>query len=203
MSENSSDLFGSISISPEQNTTQPEPEPETKQSPPRKKQTKLPQRQKKTSGRGKVKWLVLLILLVSAYSAAGFLLVPYLVKNVLPDYVESRLQVGFSVDKAIFNPFNFDLELHNLELETITADKPSTQFLTAQMLEVDFDLLSLLRGDLVCSSMSVDGLKMMLSREQNKQYNISYLFKGKSPKNQTGIIDFAELPFLFSLNNIN
>ncbi len=198
MADNSSDLFGSISISSDQKSATV---PEKKRSAP-KKPPKAPKVQKRRSTSGTLKLLVLLIAAVGIYAAIGFILLPHLAKNSLPKYLGEKLHVNLSISDARFNPFNFQLVLSGISVETDEDGEPQTRFLSIAEATVNLDLLSLLRGDLVCSTMDINRLHAQITRDRNKRYNISYLLHNQSKRNQSGIIDFAELPFLFSFNNI-
>ena len=198
MTEHSDDLFGSISISGDKKPVDvPEERSEKAPEPPRQ-----PKIRHKRSMSGSVKLLLIAILVLGLYTIAGFALVPYLAKNSLPDYLSDKLNIKLSISEAQFNPFDFNLILQGISAETNEMGEPQARFLSVSEIRIDLDLLSLLRGDLVCSSMDVDQLFAKITRDPNKRYNLSYLFKNNVRKNEAGIIDFAELPFLFSLNNI-
>ena len=198
MSDNSSDLFGSISISDDQKPAKP---PEKKVAAP-KKQKKEPKTQKRRSTSGILKLFFLIFAGIGIYAGIGFILVPYLVKNILPDYLGENLHVKVSISDARFSPFDFQLTLSGISVETHEDGEPQSRFLSVADATIDLDFLSLLRGDLVCSTMEINRLNARIDRDRNKRYNISYLLHSKSKSNGSGIIDFAELPFLFSLNNI-
>ncbi len=198
MTDNSSDLFGSISISDDQKPAKP---PKKKPAEP-KKQKKEPKTQKRRSTSGIIRFFFLLFAGIGIYAGIGFFLVPYLVKNNLPTYLGEKLQVNLSISDARFSPFDFQLTLSGISVETNEDGEPQSRFLSIAEATIDLNFLSLLRGDLVCSTMEINRLNARIDRDRNKRYNISYLLRGKSRSNQSGIIDFAELPFLFSLNNI-
>ncbi len=198
MADKSSDLFGSISISSDQKSATPS----EKQIAPKKKQQKAPKVQKRKSSGGTFKFIFLILIGIGLYAAAGFILVPHLATTSLPKYLGEKLHVTISISDARFNPFNFQLNLNGLSVETNEDGEPQSRFLLIAEATIDLDVLSLLRGDLVCSTMDVNQLQAQITRDKNKRYNISYLLGNKSRRNTSGIIDFAELPFLFSLNNI-
>ena len=146
--------------------------------------------------------MIFTVILVALYSAAGIFLVPYLIRSTLPEYLAEKLQVIVTISEARFNPFTFKLSVTGLIAETNEPGEPPAQLLSTGNINIDFDLLSLLRGDLVCSNMDIDRFNIKLTRHTDKRYNISYLLQGKGVRNHSEIMDFAELPFLFSLNNI-
>ena len=203
MPEKSPDLFGSISIDDKKNESAPEKKPPV---PSRKKKKSVPppkkSRQQRSSIGGWPKFFILLVVLAAIYSAAGFLLVPYLARTTLPEYLAQKLKVHVTVGETQFNPFTFKLATEGLVVETNEPGAAPGQLFSTGKTRIDFDLLPLLRGDLVCSTMDIDRLNIKIIRTNDKDYNISYLFQGTGIKNHSEIMDFAELPFLFSLNNI-
>jgi len=191
MTDKSSDLFGSITISDDQDSVKSSEQKIV----PSKKVQKTPKARKPKSASGIFKILLLVITAVALYAGVGFLLVPYLAKNSLPDYLGEKLNISVSVSDAQFNPFNFRLALKGISVQTNEMGEPQTRFISIAETTIDLELLSLLRGDLVCSSMEMDRLLARITRERNKRYNISYLLNNRHKKNQSGIIDFAELPW--------
>ena len=173
MSDNSSDLFGSISIADGQKPAKP---PEKKAAAP-KKQKKEPKTQKQRSTSGILKFFFLLFAGIGIYAGIGFILVPYLVKNILPDYLGEHLHVKVSISDARFSPFDFQLTLSGISVETNEDGEPQSRFLSVAEATIDLDFLSLLRGDLVCSTMEVNRLNARIDRDRNKRYNISYLLQ--------------------------
>lgn len=200
MTETPNDLFGTIEIAAEKQEKQAVAKP-SRPAPKKKKKRGAPKKTKRPRSGGYF-WFVLVALLLGAYSAAGFLLVPYLFKSVLPGQVQENFYLQLSQENVRFNPFNFRLGITNLSLKTLEDSENPEQLLTIDTIETNLDFLSLLRGDFVSSSMEIEGLDLRIVRFADKSYNISYLLEGSGLENQSDIIDFAELPFLFSLNNI-
>ncbi len=207
MTEKNTDIYGSISISPEPPESRPpQKKPEKKKTapePPRRGKPSERQRQAGRSGRKLFFWIGLLVLLFGIYSAAGYLLVPYLVQYKLPDYLAEKTGASLTTGRVSFNPYNFKLVARDVSGQTIKENQPNERFLTIDDLRVNLDFLSLLRGELTSSEMIVQRLKLNIVRNQDRSYNISYLLNNRSPDEQSEIIDFAELPFLFSFNNIS
>ena len=197
MSEKPTDIFGAIEITTEKQAAKMA----VKSTRSSKKKKKVVQKKKRSGAKGLI-WLGTIIFLFGCYSAAGYLLVPYLLKTVLSDSLKENVSIVLTTEKIKFNPFNFRLDIQELSLETIEDGQSAEQLLNIKNLKADLDFLSLLRGDLVCISMDINGLDLRITRNQDKTYNISYLLRRNSLQDQSDIIDFAELPFLFSFNNI-
>ncbi|MBE0584893.1 MAG: DUF748 domain-containing protein, partial [Desulfofustis sp.] len=210
MSEKPNDLFGTISISGDDEHT-PAPAPEdvrprkTKRS---SRQAHLPApspRQKKRpgSGRGLRLWIGGIVLVLALYSAAGFLLAPSLLRSLLPGYLSEQTGTVLTLGKVRFNPFTFRLDTAGLAVHTGDDGAPAERLLGIDSLTAKLAPLSLLRGDLVCGSLTIDQLDLSIIRRSDKTYNIAPLLRGSKAPDQSDIIDFAELPFFFALNNIS
>ena len=59
-------------------------------------------------------WLLIAFL---SYSLCGFLLIPYVVKTQVIQFVDGTLQQRASLESVSFNPFLLRLQLHKLQLE--------------------------------------------------------------------------------------
>jgi hypothetical protein len=194
MSEQSKDLFGSITIK----TAPPKKTKAARHQP-----VKPPPPAAKRGGFGiSWKWIAATAVAVGLYAAFGFFLVPYLIKNYLPGYLEKRIGIHTTVEQARFNPFSFTLTLDNLAVNTLYNERPAERILTLASFHTDVDFISLLRRDFVLRSLEIDSLDGALTRLPDKSYNISYLLGERRTPGRSDIIDFAELPFLFSINNI-
>jgi outer membrane protein OmpA-like peptidoglycan-associated protein len=194
MSEQSKDLFGSITIK----TAPPKKTKAARHQP-----VKPPPPAAKRGGFGiSWKWIAATAVAVGLYAAFGFFLVPYLIKNYLPGYLEKRIGIHTTVEQARFNPFSFTLSLDNLAVNTLYSGRPAERILTLASFHTDVDFISLLRRDFVLRSLEIDSLDGALTRLPDKSYNISYLLGERRAPGRSDIIDFAELPFLFSINNI-
>ena len=79
--------------------------------------------------------------LVALYAAAGFWLVPFLIKDQLPKYAQSQLARQASVTEVEFNPFTLRLAARDLRL----AQADGAPLLALDALDVDFEWRSLVR----------------------------------------------------------
>jgi len=204
MSEKPTDIFGTIEITTGKPSAKKIAKPSRsagKNKKPAKKK-KIEQKTKRSAVKILI-WPILLLFLLATYSAIGYLLVPYLLKTVLPNSLKEKGELLLTSEQVRFNPFNFQLDVHNLSLNTLEDEQSPERLLSVEQLKIDLDFLSILRGDLVCSSMEIIGFDLRIIRNEDKTYNVSYLLGGNSLQDHSDIIDFAELPFLFSLNNIN
>ena len=103
MSEKPTDLYGTIEIATEQ------PQQEESSKPPRtpaKKRRSSPPK-KRGARRTSIFWLSLVSVLFIIYTAAGYLLVPYLFQRSLPEQVQDRFSLVLESEAVRFNPFTF------------------------------------------------------------------------------------------------
>ena len=84
------------------------------------------------------RWFILGAALVALYSLAGFLLLPYLARHYLKQYIEQRLDHQLVLAELRFNPFTFTVEAERLGV----TDKNSSPVTNLAFLFADFDLLS-------------------------------------------------------------
>ena len=193
--DHDNDLFGSISITEKAVTKKT-----LSKASRRKSRTRKPQEAKKK--RSRLPALIIgFLLILSCYLLGGFFLVPYLLTTTIAEQISAKLQVELRIEEAQFNPITFHLKLANLSVDIIDHSF-DPQLFTARNLESKLDILAILRGDWVCSKLDISGLDATIIRDAAKNYNISYLIESGSEGQQSEIIDFAELPFLFSLNNV-
>ncbi|MBU1454653.1 MAG: DUF748 domain-containing protein, partial [Proteobacteria bacterium] len=191
-----SDRFGSISITSD------------KQSPALKKtDPPLPRRpvriKKKKAKPGKALFFSLVaFLLLVFYFLAGIYLAPGLLKKYLARYLHETAGLELTIESIQLNPLNFQLTLKEIQA-SLPKSPASAPLLQADSLFMDLDLTSLLRNGFVCDSLTMQGLQLNLIRFKDKSYNIPALFHFSTERNQGEIMDFAQLPFLFSLNNID
>ncbi len=191
-----SDRYGSIAI-----------EPDTPGTPLSKKDKPVPRRRKavpkkpKNSRKPLVITLVVFFIISSYFLTATYLL-PLAVKKYLPQYIASQSGLHLTIDNIDLNPLNFQLTLRQITADTAV---PSTSgpLLKIDSLFIDLDFTSLIRNSFTCDKLVIDNLALNLIRYKDKSYNLPILsfFSGTQKHGQ--IIDFASLPFLFSLNNID
>jgi len=76
------------------------------------------------------------------YTAAGFLLVPYVMKQQAIKYATQSLQRQLTIDQLAVNPYTFTLSIRNLDLK----EQDSTPVLGFRELFVNFELFSSLKN---------------------------------------------------------
>jgi Domain of Unknown Function (DUF748) len=85
--------------------------------------------------------LVVVVVVVGAYAAAGFLAVPYFARKGLQDFVRTHYGRSLSVGEIHFNPFTLTLDVRRLAL----PDADGQTLLAFERLHVELQLASLWR----------------------------------------------------------
>ncbi len=194
-----SDQFGRISI---QQQAAPTPPPAPRR-PSKKTRPPSPQKQRreKPQSRGmSLVWFLVLVLLFTLYNVAGFVGVPYYVSTILPKTIYEKTGFIFQARTVNFNPLTFVFSAENSKL--MSADETLPDLLKIKSLRGKFKPLSLLRNDLVSDSITIEELEAHITRKADGSYIFASLFESSKKDNQAEMMDFSDLPFQFSLNNI-
>ena len=126
------------------------------------------------------------------YAAAGFLLLPYYVKQELPRFAEARLKSGADIGEVRFNPFLLKLEITDFR---VTEEGAAEPFLAFDRLFVDLEAMSLLRLAAHFNEIALDGLRLTMHIDKTGELNIGRVIarlQDKEPKPE----DKGELPRL-------
>ncbi len=144
-------------------------------------------------------WGIGVILVFALYSCLGFLGVPYYLTEILPKTFSDKTGLALDPGSIKFNPLTFRLEVEKMLL----ASPSGAPIISFSSLETDLAPLSLLRRDMVSNAVTIQELDLNLIRELDGSYNIAKLLGSKNVNEGSEIINFSDLPFFFSLNNIS
>jgi len=162
----------------------------------------VPPKKKKKGGNWIFLWAALAACIVGFYFLAALYLAPMALQKYLPGYITKATGLNLTMKKVALNPFNFQITFSDIkaDLPGATTDQP---LLEIPSLFIDMDLTSLLRNSFVCDKLTIEKLSLNIIRFKNKHYNLPVLTQISEKQSQEQIIDFTNLPFLFSLNNID
>ena len=191
-----SDHFGNIPIE----SPKPGPPAEDKKPAPPPVSAKPPKQKKRPRMKMSRLWLWLLAIALVAglYTAIGFLGIPYYVGKALPMNFREATGMILEPGQVSFNPFTFRFATKDAQILT----EAGTAVLSLNSLAADLAPLSLLRRDLVSNAINIEELNLNITRELDGTYNFDQLIRRKKTSNASEIMDFSDLPFFFSLNNI-
>ncbi len=188
-----SDRFGSISINEEA--------PPPREKKPAVRRPVAPKRKQRKKNRAFL-WAILVAFCIGFYFLTATYLAPMALQRYLPTYLAQSTGLNFDMGDVELNPFNFQLTIRDIK-----ADLPDSNagqaLLAIPFLFVDIDFTSLLRNSFVCNTLTVKNLSLNITRFKDKRYNLPVLTRLAEEKSQEQIIDFTNLPFLFSFNNID
>ena len=190
-----SDRFGTIPINVARPSSPPPAEPD-------KTVHHRPTPPKKQGNRRKLFFFLLPVFLVVSYFLTGLYLAPLLISEYLQKYVDRSTGLELTIDTIQVNPLNFQLTLTGIRADLPGSVTPQPLF-QSKSLFIDLDLISLLRRPFVCDKLHIQGPVLSLIRHPDNSYNLPALSRLSTEQNQGEIINFAKLPFLFSLNNID
>ena len=126
--------------------------------------------------------------LLLIYTLAGFLGVPYALKNTLPAKLKD-MNASLSVAEAKFNPFTFELNVTHPELNT------TAPLFSAEQIDVKFKPFSLFNKLAEVDILRLESPSVNIARDKNGTLNLA-AFLGESnatstENNETSSINFA------------
>jgi hypothetical protein len=189
-----SDRFGNIPIQPPVSKPR-KPSSRKQHQSARKKATKTARFNFKSGG-----WLLLLPVVFIIYSLIGFFAVPYYITDILPATLFENTGILFKTENPRFNPYTFTFRSENISLQLNKGDK--RQLLSIKLISGNLSPVHLLRNDFVCNDLTIINPIANIVRNADRSYNFSPLFKTGRQKSYSEMMNFSDLPFHFSLNNI-
>ncbi len=159
---------------------------------------------KNSRGKRKLKYLLFplaALVLFACYCGLTSVLVPYYITSRLPQKLETETGILLAIKEAAFNPVTARLELMDITIDTADRITGKTQLAHVKKVVGDMDVIAYLRHDIVTKQLVVEGAEIQLTRYQDGSYTVSDFFTHYKKK-EIGEMDFLEIPFLYSLNNI-
>ncbi|WP_163336863.1 DUF748 domain-containing protein [Desulfopila sp. IMCC35008] len=191
-----SDHYGTINISQDRNKPSPPPHRKKKGKPGSKRGLSS---QPSTSSTLIITAIIFAVV-AALYAAVGFILVPKFISKWLPENVRAKTGVELTIQTVEFNPFTFALQFG----PSVLVDPKSKKhdLIALDSLKAKLAPLSLLRGDVVTKSLLLEKVHTNVVRYKDSTYNFTPFIKSLKKSEQSDFMDFSELPFFFSLNNI-
>lgn len=112
---------------------------------------------------------------LAAYSAAGFWLVPYVIKNQLPKFAEKELARQASIDEVRFNPFTLRLEADKIAFkEASSADMTNgAPLLSIGALAVQLEWKSIVRRAWSLAEIRITAPQAQLTITPDGKFNLA------------------------------
>lgn len=108
---------------------------------------------------------------VLVYSLLGFLLLPYVIEQYLPDYARETLQRQASIGAVRVNPFLFKVEADDVRLR----EQDGRPIVAFRYLLVDFELSSLFRWAWTFADIRIEGLDLLIEKGLDGRLNLDAL----------------------------
>jgi hypothetical protein len=148
-------------------------------------------------------WIWLLILPAAAfvfYLIAGYLLMPYLLRQVLPSHLARTLDRPVTVGAADFNPLTLTVTLQNTIIGPRLTDPEDDvdPLLSFSRLKLDLAAASLYKLGLVCRKVELERFFLHVVRRENATYNLQELLPARADGKPAWPLRWLR----FSLNNI-
>lgn len=198
------DRFGTISIS----DNKPGKELQTPVTPPKKKparKLKSRKKQRKKMNKGTklfIAFVILPLLLFGAYCLTGFVLLPKFIEEKVPSLLAKEYQIQTNFEQVRFNPFTFECSFADFSLFPPDNGEQAGKLISIQKIETTFSLIELFRNNFVFKQLTITKPIISISRFRDNEYNFSGYFKNGEVNSSKQIMDFAELPFLYSISNL-
>jgi len=128
---------------------------------------------------------------LAAYSATGFWLVPYVIKNQLPKFAEKELARQASIDEVRFNPFTLRLEADKIAFkEAPSADgKSGAPLLSIGALAVQLEWKSIVRRAWSLAEIRITAPQAQLTVTPDGKFNLAEVlatWQRKHPEKSDG-----------------
>ncbi|MGK5060917.1 DUF748 domain-containing protein [Janthinobacterium sp. LB3P112] len=128
---------------------------------------------------------------LAAYSAAGFWLVPYVIKNQLPKFAEKELSRQASIGEVRFNPYTLRLEAHQIAFkEAASADgKSDAPLLSIGALAVQLEWKSIVRRAWSLAEIRITAPQTHLTITPDGKFNLAEVlatWQRKHPEKSDG-----------------
>lgn len=149
-------------------------------------------------------WYVALALFIlfSGYYILSAIFFPILIQQRLPQKFNEDTGLSLTIESGKFNPLQFSFSFDNVSIDSPGESGKITKLLNIKELFVDLHFVSLLRSGLVSEKIYLKGADLSLIRFSDQSYNVSQFISQESFQT-SGSLQFADLPFLYSFNNIS
>jgi len=117
------------------------------------------------------RWLIGIAAALGAYALLGFVLAPWLVKNLATDAVSQNLKAELRLERVAINPFALSLRIDGLELDT-TDGEPVVR---VEQIFANFQSSSLFRWAWTFAEIRFDAPELFLSRNDSRTLNLATL----------------------------
>ena len=135
-------------------------------------------------------WLIFFPVL---YTLSGFVILPWWARTQLPSLLQEKLNLSISMDKVLFNPFTFELQINHFILKDSTGNSAAT----LEHLYVNYEPSSLFKKEFFVKSLLLEKPFVDLRITPEGTLSLLNLFpKSTSTENNATDNDTLVMPFL-------
>ncbi|MBU0482570.1 MAG: DUF748 domain-containing protein [Proteobacteria bacterium] len=116
------------------------------------------------------------LVLFTLYTLSGYFIIPSVINNLLPALLSGE-SLRVSLSSSSFNPFTFQLDIHDLTVTRIGRPTPTPlkPVLVIQGLHLNIESGSLFKRVLICRNVNFNGVSLEIERREDLSYNFSDL----------------------------
>ena len=138
-------------------------------------------------------WSVVGALLL--YSLIGFLILPAVLLNQIPELVQEKLHRAMKIDDIQFNPFSMDLDIQGFEIQ----NTDTSVFASFDRLYTNVDVLqSIFDLSLKMDQVMLENPYVSVKRDKQGEFNFSDLLGDEQPKAKEETTEDDPLPITIS-----
>ncbi len=116
-----------------------------------------------------ITWVLLSIVVL--YGIAGFVGIPYIIVNKVPQLVKEQTNGNLYIGKATFNPFSFELNVQDLHF----TSPDNTRFITLKAFRINYELYALVTGKFSFSTIALIRPNITVARGDDGTFNFAWL----------------------------
>ncbi len=116
-----------------------------------------------------LKWLF--VSLFGLYLIFGYFILPYLITSQAPAIVKEQMGANLSIKSASFDPFGFELKLHNIDF----SSPENEPVLRLKKLVANYELYDIFRGVIRIKEIGLIEPEIFVLKDKEKRFNFAWL----------------------------
>ncbi len=118
-----------------------------------------------------LKWLVVSVIFI--YLIFGFFILPYIITAEVPKLVNEQTGAKLSIKSASFDPFGFELKLHNIDL----ASPKNEPLLRLKEFVLNYELYDIFTGAIRFKEIGLVEPELFIIKKNDSTFNFAWLLK--------------------------
>ncbi len=142
------------------------------------------------------KFIMWIVVLIAIYTITGFLIIPAIVKSVLPQKLSDQLNREVIIEAINFNPFELSINLFGVSIKQSTGPESLLAF---KELYADVQIKSVMEKTLIIREVRLKDPVINITRNKNGDFNFSDLM---AKKTETQTSSPESKPFIFQIGKL-